>query len=208
MYDRWSDAFNVMTEFVVSRQSGKMVATAAWLMAMTSLKTQAWNSATAQITGVAAAKSRRSTSDRAAFAPGVDLSQARIVWEALGQEPFVGHFTFTPANIGNNWVEVEAQLPDGRRVVAATNLFATLVGIVTPPLATNADMIALYHLNTDMADSMHLQSNLTTTGSAALDPVGLHFQGMGNNVTVNLRNKDLYDPAKTQAISVEAKIYR
>jgi len=60
-------------------------------------------------------------------APGLDLSRARVVWEALGQEPFYGtNFIFTPASNGvTYWIEAEAQWPDGRRVFASTNIFVT-----------------------------------------------------------------------------------
>ena len=63
------------------------------------------------------------------FAPGPvrgwDLSSARIVWEARDQEPAFGStFTFTPSNSGAQWVEAEAQLPDGRRVFAKSSFNA------------------------------------------------------------------------------------
>jgi hypothetical protein len=54
-----------------------------------------------------------------------DLSAARVVWEAAGQEPSFGEtFSFTPG-AGNYWVEAEAQWPDGRRIFA-TNSIAVL----------------------------------------------------------------------------------
>jgi hypothetical protein len=208
MYDRWADAFNVMTEFVVSQQSGRSVATAAWLMTMTNVKTQAWRSASAQITGLPAQRPVDQPVTNNLLVPGLDLSQARIVWEALGQEPCLGRtFTFTPANIGINWVEVEAQWPDGRRVVAATNFFATLAGPISSPLLTNADMVALYHLTTNFSDATLRQTNLTVAGTAALDLIGLHVQGPGDQVSVNLPNSALYIPNETQAISIEARLY-
>ena len=55
-------------------------------------------------------------------ASGLDLRQARIVWEARDQEPVFGEtFRFKPAGGGSQWIEVEAQLPDGRRAFAVTN---------------------------------------------------------------------------------------
>jgi len=51
----------------------------------------------------------------------MDLNGARIVWEAQDQEPCYGlNYAFTPKGNGSQWVEAEAQWPDGRRVVAAT----------------------------------------------------------------------------------------
>src|SRR5207253_422137 len=62
---------------------------------------------------------------------GLDLSTARITWEARDQEPAFGStFTFSPKNNGSQWVEVEAQLPDGRRVFATTNFTANSPNIV------------------------------------------------------------------------------
>jgi hypothetical protein len=44
------------------------------------------------------------------------------VWEAAGQEPTFGHaFSFMPGKDGSQWVEAEAQFPDGRRVLAVKN---------------------------------------------------------------------------------------
>jgi hypothetical protein len=56
----------------------------------------------------------------------MDLTNARIVWEARDQEPDSGNtFTFSPLNWGTQWVEAEAQWPDGRRAFVATNFLAT-----------------------------------------------------------------------------------
>jgi hypothetical protein len=54
---------------------------------------------------------------------GLDLTQARVVWEAADREPYTGRtLTLTPAKPGPLWVEAEAAWPDGRRAFAATNL--------------------------------------------------------------------------------------
>jgi hypothetical protein len=46
----------------------------------------------------------------------VDLTSARIVWEAEGQEPVFGpSFVLRPGKTPS-WIEAEAQLPDGRRI--------------------------------------------------------------------------------------------
>jgi hypothetical protein len=52
----------------------------------------------------------------------LEVDKARIVWEVRDQQPAYGRaFRFTPKNPGPQWVEFEAQWPDGRRVSAATN---------------------------------------------------------------------------------------
>jgi hypothetical protein len=136
------------------------------------------------------------------------LTGARIVWEALGQEPYVGtNFTITPSNIGGNWVEVEAQLKDGRRIVALTNFFALPSGPAPPPLATNANMVALYRLDTNYVDAIGRESDITPEGDAALDPIGLRVFKPGDDVTVEIPNQDVFDPNHTHAVSIEARLY-
>jgi hypothetical protein len=58
-------------------------------------------------------------------APGLDLSRARIVWEGRDNPPvFAREFAFTPRATGEQWVEAEAQWPDGRRMFAVAKFSA------------------------------------------------------------------------------------
>ena len=60
----------------------------------------------------------------ATFTPpsGMDLSGARVVWEAVGQEPAYGSsYNITTTNGNAVWIEAEAQWPDGRRSFASFN---------------------------------------------------------------------------------------
>lgn len=118
-YDRWSDTFNLCTEFVVLNQARGLAYTA-WLMARTPLKDQKWKSADGRIV---LSRSANSQSVVATLeASGVSLDQANIIWEMNGHEPERGReFHFDSSN-SPQWIEAEAQLPDGRRVFAATNL--------------------------------------------------------------------------------------
>ena len=122
-YDRWGDAFNTTTEFVVLDQA-RGLGVVAYLAALTPLKTQAWSSATAHIsapTTVVPLGQPLTLSLQSAL----DLTGARIVWEGREQEPLFGStFTFTPRSNGDQWVEAEAQWPDGRRVFATANFTA------------------------------------------------------------------------------------
>lgn len=114
-YDRWGDAFNLTQEFVILNQA-RGLGCLAWLMAQTPLKNQSWKSCPAHITGVPPKPSAQSTMTVGLSAPGLDLSSARIVWEASAQEPVFGPtFTFSPGRAALDWIEAEAQLPDGRR---------------------------------------------------------------------------------------------
>lgn len=123
-YDRWGDSWNVQTEATVVNQA-RQLASAAFLMAKTSLATQAWQSASAQIVMPATVGISNSVTATISV-PNLDLKKARVVWEAQNQEPAFGtNFVFAPANYGWQWIEVEAQWPDGRRVFATTNFFST-----------------------------------------------------------------------------------
>jgi hypothetical protein len=128
-YDRWGDAFNTTTEFVVLDQA-RGLGVVAYLAALTSMKTQTWTSGAAQIsapTGVVPVGQPVTMS----LQSGLNLNGARIVWEGRDQEPAYGStFTFTPQNNGTQWVEAEAQWPDGRRVFATANFTANSPNVV------------------------------------------------------------------------------
>lgn len=124
IYDRWGDSFNLTQEFVIPNQA-RALAYLAWIMGRSPLRSQQWKSASATITGLADPARAGKELSVEISAPSVDLSRARIVWEASSQEPAFGtKFSFTPAKRGAQWLEAEAQLPDGRRVFAVTNFVA------------------------------------------------------------------------------------
>ncbi|MGN6644590.1 MAG: glycoside hydrolase family 9 protein, partial [Verrucomicrobiota bacterium] len=127
-YDRWADSWNVSTEFVTFLQA-RSLATYAFVAAQTGLKTQPWKAVQGQINIPSGTLVGPITFTLQA--PGVDLSSARIAWETRDGEPAMGSsFTFTPKNSGSQWIEAEAQLPDGRRIFAATNFTATTANII------------------------------------------------------------------------------
>ena len=124
-YDRWGDSFNVATEFTIPIQ-GRCLAVTAWLMARSSLKAQKWRTAQARLVGLPDRVKSGVPFTVSLQAPGLDSSDAQIVWEASGNEPRFGQtFTFTPAKGGAQWIEAEALWPDGRRVSAALEFNAT-----------------------------------------------------------------------------------
>ena len=120
-YDRWGDTFNLTQEFVIVNQA-RALGYLAWLMAQTPLKKQPWKPIPAQITGLPAKVAAGTKLSLELSASGADLTAARIVWEANEQEPALGKtFTFAPSSRGAQWVEAEAQLPDGHRFFSVTN---------------------------------------------------------------------------------------
>ena len=119
-YDRWGDSFNVNTEFVAAT-SARILATYACLMGQTPLKDQIWKSAPGQII-LAPADSQTKKITASLKVSGLDLNQARIVWEASDQQPAYGtNFNFVPKSSADRWIEAEAQWPDGRRIFAVLN---------------------------------------------------------------------------------------
>ena len=129
-YDRWGDSWNVSAEMVVLNQA-RGLGTLAFLAAQTPLKTQSWKSVAGKIIAPAGVTPVGSPVTLTMLAPGLDLTGARVTWEARDQEPAYGPtFAFAPKNNGLQWVEAEAQWPDGRRVFAVTNFNANSPNIV------------------------------------------------------------------------------
>jgi hypothetical protein len=122
-YDRWGDVWNVSAEFVILN-SARSLGTLGFLAGQTAGATKAWKSpkATISVPSSVVVGSKLTASVRV---PGMDLSGARVVWEANDQEPSDGAtFTFSPKKSGTQWVEVEAQWPDGRRAFASAKFTA------------------------------------------------------------------------------------
>jgi len=138
-YDRWGDTFNVSTEFVNIDQA-RSLASMAFIAAQGPQKTQPWTPPAGQIS-VAPDPNASGRFIATLKVPGMDLNGARIVWEGLDQEPAFGlTFSIAPKNSGDQWVEAEAQWPDGRRVVAASsfNFLNPVVNWVDDDLPTGA----------------------------------------------------------------------
>jgi hypothetical protein len=121
LYDRWSDFWNVYTE-ASTVNVVRSFATAAWLASQSALAGQPWHSAPATLVvppnPVPSGQPVTVTLEVAD--PSLNLSAARIVWEAFNHEPTFGgsNHTFTPQTGTPMWVEAEAHWPDGRRAFA------------------------------------------------------------------------------------------
>ena len=133
-YDRWCDDWNVSTEGSTT-DSGRSFAATAWLAAQTSLAGQAWHWTNATIVVPARATPGQPVTVTVNVGD-TNLSGARIVWEASGQEPaFAGqNYTFRPGpDAGSYWIEAEVQWPDGRRAFATNAI--TVGGAALPELS-------------------------------------------------------------------------
>jgi hypothetical protein len=220
-YDRWGDSFNTTTEFVVVDQA-RSLATAAFLMAQTNLRTQSWRAAPAKITGLPASATSGETLHARLEVDGLDTRDAQIVWEARDQEPVIAReYAFMPRNVGEQWVEAEAMWPDGRRAFAKTVLGAG-ASLKTPAnrsrslsLKPDAETIALYHLDNALADASGHSPALKLGGNAAFDTGNLSW--MTQRQGAALRFKDINDKAfaildltkigSPVEVTVEAMIY-
>jgi hypothetical protein len=124
LYDRWSDAYNVTTEFIAVNQARGLLVSA-FLAGLSPSGDRPWTHAGAIIKGAGATVALGSPVTLSVDVPGESLRLARIVWEARDQQPAFGPtFTFSPRNSGPQWVEAEVEWPDGRRAFAATSLMA------------------------------------------------------------------------------------
>ena len=164
-YDRWGDSWNVTTEMVVLNQARSM-GTLAFLAAQTSYKSQAWQApANAQIVVPAGTAALGQPVTLSLQVPGLDLSTARITWEARDQEPAFGAtFTIAPKSNGPQWVEAEAQMPDGRRIFAKASFNADAPNIVWVDDSVPAGAVAL----ADGGDSWNWVSSNPTPFSGSL----------------------------------------
>jgi hypothetical protein len=121
-YDRWSDAYNVTTEFIAVNQARSLMV-AALLANQADAVQKPWKAVRARIVVPARAVRAGDPVTLSVQVPGEDLAQARVVWEVRGMDPAFGPtYTFSPRLPGRRPVEVEAEWPDGRRAFGADSV--------------------------------------------------------------------------------------
>jgi hypothetical protein len=112
IYDRWGDLWNVKTEHVAAVQARALAALSA-LMASTPLKEQPYQSLPALIEPAPGGVILRLSS------PGPDLGAARVLWESGERAPSFGPALAPGLDTAREqWIEAEAEWPDGRRAFA------------------------------------------------------------------------------------------
>jgi hypothetical protein len=163
-YDRWGDSWNVSAEFTILNSS-RALGTLAFLAAQTPLKTQPWKSVPGQIAVPSTVVPVGSPVSLTMSAPGIDLSGARITWDARDQDSAFGQtLTISPKNNGSQWVEAEALLPDGRRIFATNSFNANSPNIVWVDDALPAGATAF----ADGGDAWNWVGNSPTPNSGSL----------------------------------------
>ncbi|EEF61780.1 glycoside hydrolase family 9 protein [Pedosphaera parvula] len=123
-YDRWCDDWNVSTEGSTT-DTARSFAGLVWLAAQTPLASQLWRSTNASIIAPTTASLPNQPVTVTLNVADTNLSTARIMWEASGQEPAFGsqNYTFSPGSqAGTYWIEAEVQWPDGRRAFATNSI--------------------------------------------------------------------------------------
>ncbi|HVK59162.1 MAG TPA: glycoside hydrolase family 9 protein, partial [Candidatus Kapabacteria bacterium] len=223
-YDRWTDMINTTAEFVVMDQARSLASLAFW-MAQGAKKSQSWAPVQGQIVANTNPIQAEAPASLTLTAPGVDLSEAHVVWEIRYQEPMIGNpISFTPKFSGDHWVEAEATLPDGRRVMARGSFVASTSANTPPnsfqpsPLNVAPDMIALYHFDDSTADATRRRPNMSFKGNARLDNSNLgwmaqrtgnslRFLDLGDEATMQIPVSALGVNAQTTAIVLEAMVY-
>ncbi len=177
-YDRWIDSFNTTTEFVVAQQAGSLASLSFWA-ARTPTATQQWVALPATISAPTTYTPVNQPITVTLQCPGLDLSEARVVWESTDQDVAMTgtSWTFTPTLVGTQWIEAEATLPDGRRVVASTT-YQTIATLGAGPFRNDPNTVALYHLDGNLLDYSGYGNNLVGSGAATLAPNNTGWMGM------------------------------
>ena len=126
-YDRWGDSWNVWDEFVILNQA-RALGSLAFLAAQTSLQTQPWKAVLGPDQRRHGHQWQRAVLAHSAWSRS-DRSQDRV-GNPRRREPVMGQtYTFTPAINDSQWIEAEATMPDGRRVVATNNFTPTVANV-------------------------------------------------------------------------------
>ncbi|WP_221285038.1 glycoside hydrolase family 9 protein [Haloferula luteola] len=193
-YDRWGDAFNSTTEFVIAQQGRGLASLARWGAQSPGAATP-WTSATPEILLPGDYVSAGDAVTAEVSCPGMDLSAARVTWEWGGVDPWIGgsEFTFTPHRVARHRIEAEVVMPDGRRFSAA-RWFGVKGASGGAPWEVAADTIALYHFDDDFTDATAHGFDLTAQGDVErvehaagwmAEPSGraVRFHGMGDQLT-------------------------
>lgn len=227
LFDRWADAFNTTTEWVVS-QAARSLAAAALVASLAQQTNQVWSNAPGYIllsTNRVVVGGPAGTC-LASNLHGISLTNALVTWEVVDQSSSLSSGDvarrLAPTNAGTKRIEFEALLPDGRRVFARTNFLA--VELVTnnieayqsTPLSNNTAVVGWWKLDGDYKDNRGRSSDLTPAAAVALDSSSYVYTNrpeaggcalaadLGDHLSVAVPNSAL---SGASAISIEAMFF-
>ena len=168
-YDRWTDTFNVGTEFV-NFQQARSLATCAYYMAKNeALVKHPWKVGKLEVSGTPEVALVGETVVLTATSPipSLDIGEAFLIWETRGQQPIVGPVAkIVPTNSGLQWFSVSAQWPDGRRTYADGAFTVTRPdgGIPVEAEEFTAFLLSADHSDTSKTKNAPMRSGGTLPG--------------------------------------------
>jgi hypothetical protein len=221
LYDRWGDYHNVNREFV-SYQTAKALGAAVYLHGLSGATYQSWRKANGTINVLSGGTLNATTTVRLDCSD-VDLNQAQIVWDAESEDqPAFGRtFTIKPhSTVGENLVEAEAVMPDGRRIFGRQYLeFNSQNGGTIFP-APDSHTVALYRFDNNSQafkdDTTH-HYDLSPIGVPRLhgnnswmqSPAGYAAKlgGIGDGLTTINISDGVLRPAGSTGFTIEFRMY-
>ena len=125
IYDRWGDSFNLSQEFVIPNQA-RALAYLAWMMGRSPAAKPGVESGVGPDHRPSRARAIRPENHRGTIRAGNRfVARANRLGSARPGAGVWKNFFVQPREHGGaQWIEAEAQLPDGRRVFAVTNFVA------------------------------------------------------------------------------------
>ena len=177
LYDRWADAYSPETESVCHQIARGLAVNAFLAAASSSEASQSWSAA--NITA-AAGNITFPNGNPTLSTPGVaqlssstvDLSDARIVWEAAGAEPHFGPTTtIGRSTVGETLLEAEATKPDGRRIFGRQYLEFNDPANGGSEDTLDSPTVALYHFDDNSQPQNYFKDY--SANSYKLSPTGL-----------------------------------
>ena len=162
MYDRGGDAPNYLTENT-GMDEARALAVSAFLMGQGAFASQPWVPANNLITLTNSGNGMQCT-----LQSSIDYSSAAPLWESFGN-PLGTNATYQHQvlDTGDQWIETEFLLPDGRR------LFATNSFPATAPAVTNWETVSITTINNPSI--LNVQSGL----------IRISRDSAGDSLTVN-----------------------
>jgi len=111
---------------------------------------------------------------------GWNLDDGHIIWESNVADVFLGNtYTFTPNVGGNFWIQTEADLIDGRRLITDSTInvkesVSNYIELYNPNILTDNTIRNWYKLDTNFLDSK-TSTTLTKNGNISIDSSSFIF---------------------------------